>query len=435
MKVGEGVQSNTEVSSYKEEIGFNRLLTEMSTTYARHGRTYGAVRLVNPTPKEESVISAFFERDYFDQAMIRISLGDFERQLAKVSPGIKFDELLAEYSEHITPDKRSTFHKNKHAFVDTIVKLLPKYKSTPAEPWLNDIATQMRRTYKIWVEQFIAEPDNVLATISKVAEMINNLPPPEKSPIRLSTFAAMFIDCPHQLEFTGEYGLLFVRALAYHFGTPIPYSPESAVELYLKAGLLTNDVLCQVTVQNIKAYKPDGEPDKVCEIYNSRNQAHVLTLENIAGFTEAKSADGKVYVIENPQVFAAVREQLHDKNYTLISPIGNHNPGFLRLLQLLCNTGSKLYYAGNLDYKGLINADALYLQFGKQFIPWRYSKADYELMLTKNSGLLPDDKKELAMHNEDLALMLSQMRKTGKTASAMALVPLLVDDILRETSV
>lgn len=422
--------NNTDISSYKQEVGFNRLLTEMSATYVRHGRTYGAVRLANPTPEEEQAISAFFERDYFNQAMIRISLGDFERQLAKVSPGIKFGALLAEYSEHITPDKRSAFHKNKHAFVDTIEDMLPKYKNTPAEPWLNDIATQMRRTYKPWVEQFITEPDKVINTISKVAEILINLPPPEKLPIRLSTFAAKFIDCPYQLEFAGEYGLLFVRALAYHFGTPIPHSPEAAIELYLKAGLLANDVLCQVMVQNIKAYKPDGKPDKICEIYNKCNQVHVLTLENIAGFVQAKSTEGKVYVIENPQVFAAVREQVYDKNYTLISPVGNHNPGFLRLLDLLCATGSRLYYAGNMDYKGLINADALYLQFGKQFIPWRYSKADYELMLTKNSGLLPDDKKELAMHNEDLALILSQMRKTGKAANTMAIVPLLVDDIL-----
>jgi len=422
-----GARLRDMIEFFKQNKGFHRLLADMSAMYAQHGRTYGAVRLANPTREEEQAISAFFQRDYFDQALIRISLGDFERQLKKVFPSAKqsledFNLLMAEYTH-----TGNVVHKSKNTFADEIINnLLPKYKNTPAAHWLNDVIACMRRTYKPWVKQYTMEPSKVLNIIDKVAELLNNLPTSE-TPVQLTTFAAKFLDSPYKLDIDGEYGSLFLSGLAYYFGTPVPSGAESAVGLYLKAGLLTNGALCQVTVQNIDGYTSEGMQDQVCAIYNRLGQAHVLTLENIAQFSRAKSIGGKVFIIENPFVFSAVRERLHDVKCTMISPMGNSNPAFIKLLKLLRASGDQLYYAGNLDYKGLIQADNLYLMFGKNLIPWRYSKADYELALSKN--ILLGEKKDLAMHNEDLALVLSQMRKTGKAANSMALVPLLVEDV------
>jgi len=432
---GDGTLLQGKLDFFKQDKGFDRLLTGMSAMYARHGRTYGAVRLANPTPEEERAISAFFERDYFDQALIRISLGDFGRQLDKVfSSSIKFASLMAEYSqEHdiLDPDMHNIMHKKKDAFTENIAKnLLPKYKNTLAASWLNDVIINMRRTYKPWVEQHVTEPDKVVDIIDKVAEMLNNLPV-ASPPMQLSAFAAQFMNSPYALDFNGEYGALFVRALAHHFNTPVPCSIESSIDLCLKAGLLTGGVLCQVTAQNLDAYTSEGVPDEVCAIHNKQGQAHVLTLESITKLSQAKGVDGKVFIIENPLVFAAVRERLQDIKCTLVSPMGNRNLAFLRLLELLHAAGDALYYAGNMDFKGLIQADNLYLKFGKQFIPWRYSKDDYELTISTNNVLLSGERKDLAMHNEDLALILSQLRKRGKTASSVPLVPLLVEDVKR----
>ena len=101
----------------------------------------------------------------------------------------------------------------------------------------------------------------------------------------------------------------------------------------------------------------------------------------------------------------------------------------MRLLELCSIAGATMYYSGNMDYNGLKFADKLYLKFGKDFKPWRYSKADYEQILTDGDVLLPDKKKEMSLHNEDFASMLSQLRKIGRTASSMPLVPVLVEDI------
>jgi len=399
------------VKFFKEEKGFDRLLANMSAMYVRYGRVYGAVRLTNPTQDEERAISEFFERDYFDQALIRISLGDFERQLEK-NFAVGLEVLLAVYTE------KKYIATEKNAFADDIQKLIQKYKNTPAAAWLEEILTHTRRTYKPWSEQYVNEPAKIIAQIDTVAELANNLP--GEGLVRLADFSS------YELDFYSERGALLLRALAHRFGTSVPGSMEESVGLYYEAGLLTGGVLSQVTVRGLDTQ------DEVCTIHNLRKQAHVLTLESIP--PQVKSYSGRAFIIENPLVFAAVNEHLHDEECTLISSMSSNRTAFIKLLEQLHTAGDSLYYCGNMDYKGLVSADKLYLKFGRNFVPWRYAKSDYEFILEKNATLLPDDKKDLAMHNDDLASLLSLMRKTGKTASQMPLVPYLVEDVKSMTA-
>jgi len=405
------------VEYFKQKKGFDRLITDMTALYTRYGRVYGAVRLANPTAEEEKCLSDFFERDYFNQALIRISLGDFARQLQKKFD-MKLEELLMQY-----PGKYSDAApaNSKDAFMEDIIKtLMPKYENTFAVLWLVELAANMRRTYKVWVQKYANEPTKVLLMVDKVAELLINLPV-NKEPnqiVPLTKFSTQFLGSQYELNIfdTGsDYNALFLRALAHHFSMTLPYNIEDTIALYLKAGLLTGGVLCQVAVQGMSDF----------------NMAQIFTLENItclAKMPQIKSYGGRVFIIESPPVFASVAEHLRDVNCTLVSPMGSHNPAFLLLLEQFCKQGDTLYYAGNMDYKGLAQADKLFLKFGKQFVPWRYSKEDYEL--TISAGLLPDEKKSLSMHHDALALVLSQMRKKGRAADAMILVPLLVKDIM-----
>ena len=403
------------VEYFKQKKGFDRLITDMAALHTRHGRIYGAVRLANPTSEEEICLSEFFERDYFNQALIRISLGDFARQLKKKFD-MKLEVLLVQY-----PGKYSEVAtaNSKDAFTEEIIKtLLPKYENTFAETWLAELTTHMRRTYKIWIQQYANEPAKVLLLIDKVAELVVNLPVNKGAEhiVPLANFSAQFLGSPYELDIfniDSEYNALFLRALAHHFSVALPYNTEDTIALYLRAGLLTCGVLCQVAVQGMSNF----------------DTAQILTLEDITSMIlQVKSYGGRVFIIESPSVFASAAERLQNANCTLVSPMGSHNPAFILLLEQFCKQGDTLYYAGNMDYKGLAQADKLFLKFGKQFVPWRYSKEDYELAISY--GLLPDEKKNLSMHHDDLALVLSQMRKKGRAANAMQLMPLLVKDIM-----
>jgi hypothetical protein len=79
------------VSYFRENTGFARFMDGLLDMYVRYERCFGAVRLSEPNMDEERAVSEFFKRDYYNQALIRIGLADFERQLQKTfSPEMIF---------------------------------------------------------------------------------------------------------------------------------------------------------------------------------------------------------------------------------------------------------------------------------------------------------------------------------------------------------
>ena len=417
----------TEVVQYlKSDSGFERLVNGMFDLYSRYGRCFSAVRLARPTREEENALSVFFKRDYYDQALIRIGLAEFERQIQKVfSYEEGLDTVLTAYMGRpvmAQNEPPSDSHRYKDAFTRTIRDdLLPRFEDTPAAAWLREMLAHMRRTYRQWADQFPHEPEQVLATVASVCEVINVLPQGEL--VRLSDFAAKHLDDPRALDFHSTLGPLFLRALAYRYEASVPTVLEDSIKLYLQAGLLSDGVLSQVTVRGVRS------EDDACAFFDKLGEAHVLTLENICRLEDARAYGDKVFILENPHVFSALCERLRGFNCTLVCASEGLNPALERILELFTQSGAVLIYAGNMDYKGLTMADKVFLRFGKAFIPWRYGRADYEQLFTGNDYLLPDDRKDLAMHNEDLASLLSLLRKKGKSAPSLPLVGLFAEDI------
>jgi len=418
----------TEIIQYfKNDTGFERLMSGMFDLYNRYGRCFSAVRLSRPTKDEEKALSVFFNRDYYDQVLIRIGLAEFERQAQKVFEyeiGLAtileayIGRPLTSYSEPATETIRY-----KDAFTRAIRdEVLPKFEDTPAAEWLKEILAHTRRTYRQWADLFSHEPENILSMVSVVCEAVNSLPPAGQL-IRLQDFSAQHIGDSRALDFHSSLGPLFLRALAHQYQAPVPAVLEDSIRLYLQAGLLTDGVLSQVVVIGIQA------DDEVCEFYDQLGEAFVLTLENLCRIESVQAYGDKVFVVESLHVFSALCERLSGQNCTIICASNGLNPALEHLLELFTQSGAAIYYAGNMDYKGLTLADKIYLRFGKRFVPWRYGKADYDLLFTGSDYLLPDDRKDLAMHNEELASLLSQLRKKGKSASSLPLVSVLAEDV------
>jgi uncharacterized protein (TIGR02679 family) len=415
------------IKYFKSDKGFDRVMCDMYDTYTRSGRVFGAVRLSNPSKDEESALSSFFKRDYFDQAMIRISLAEFERQVHRhffagrsvddLDGSCSLENILVEYTGKPLKkaDEKSPAAKFADTFSDFIIgEVLPEFINTPAESWLYEISTQTRRTYRALAQTFFAD-SAVAVNLMKTAAHALNTAPAAKSGglIPLTQFAEKTAGSAYALDFHTACGQLFLRAIACRFDCPAPSDMEDNIGLHLRAGLLSYGMLSCVMTRGI---------------VNSR-QVQVLSLENLNSLENLHIHGNKVFVIEDSQVFAAVCERLDEENYTIVCPAFGFTAAFMYLLEICRTADAQIYYAGNMNYKGLTQADKLYLQFGKNFVPWRYSREDYAEILTENVKPLPDEKKGLAMHNETLASLLSQMRKTDKTAPSMPLVPRYVEDI------
>jgi uncharacterized protein (TIGR02679 family) len=418
------------VAYFKKNEGFARLMNGLFDMYVRYERCYGAVRLASPEPDEEKAISDFFKRDYYNQALIRISLADFERQLQKnFSESILLEPLLESFFRRPVV-RRTGIKATVNVFTAHIENdLMPRYADTNAEVWLRELIAHTRRTYKKWAEMYNREPDNVSAMLENICKILNNLPCLDN---KIELFSDYFLDYggdAYAYSFNGEWGPLFLRALARNFDVPLPVSAEDASALYFKAGLLTEGILNQVTVRGIKAVEKN-KPDEICSLYNKKGEPHVLTLQRISHYTKASAHYDKVYIVENLPVFSAVNELIEPNNpCTFICIENGLNEAAVRLLNLLSASGAVFYYSGDMDYAGLALADKLYVAYPKQFKPWQYDKDVYERIASENDFHLPEHKKEQGLYNEDLASLLSQMRKKGKTAKQTTLIPDLARDI------
>ena len=429
---------------FKNNQGFQRILASMFDIYVLNGRTFGAVRIVNPSKAEESALSTFFGRDYYNQALIRVSLADFERQLKKTFPDITPDavtlgNLLESYFEKpvkkIEKPKSRKFRMKETLTAYIIENLLPLYKYTPAEDWLRAISTHQKRSYRIWAEEFLKNPSDAGFAISTIANVLNTLPARKFHPDDINPTLIRPADFNHRLADNAHEALL-IRAMAFYLGESLPITTEDTIKLYQAAGFLYNAALSQVLVRGLETTLKEGKSHTACKFYASQNQPHVLTLENISQIESIKLHSGSsktVYILENPQIFATVCERLYDTKCIIISPLksaASAYPGaFLQLLKLCQKAGANLQYAGNLTFRGLSLADELYLKFGKSFVPWRYSQADYTIAISESSMLLPEEKRPRALHNETLASLLSTIKNSSKTASSTPLIPYFIRDI------
>ncbi|MCL2456120.1 MAG: TIGR02679 domain-containing protein [Defluviitaleaceae bacterium] len=390
---------------FKANKGFDRILNAMYDVFVQYDRVFGAVRLKEPAPDEENALSEFFRRDYFDQALIRIGLADFERQIQKnfEDSSVSLGDILQAYLGKPIKQRRAA-SRSRDSFSTAVSAL--KFEGTPAEIWLRDLSAYTRRSYRAYSEQFETDPQTVLDTIKSVAETLNDLP---EKPTPLAVFANESFGSPTALDFHETFGALFLRALASRFKVPVPTSFEDCISLHMKANLISCGMISTVLVS--------GLSDDDCRSY---------TLENLTQMKKFSPRTEKIFVLEDPQIFAAVLPQLKNKKFTLVCPSNGHNAAFLYLLKLFGKT--LVFYAGNMTFKGLELADKLSFEC-QNFVPWRYGVEDFEKIIANGSVILGDDKKNLSMHNEIFAAMLSLLRKTGRTASSMPLVSLYAEDI------
>jgi uncharacterized protein (TIGR02679 family) len=413
------------VEFFKATPGFDALLRGMFDTYARYGRAYGAVRLLAPSPQEEAAISDFFGRDYFDQALLRISLADFERRLAKKFPGGgSLPRILEEYTGEPLHTRAVVAHAGSSAAdtlaVAIVTGVTPQFMGSVAVDWLYGITEVSKRMYRRWYTRFEEEPDTVLAEIKAVAAALNALPKQGQPLVPLSRLAKAAVGNSGGLDFKANCGKLLLRALAERFDVPVPVDKGDCINMYARAGILIGGMQSCVIVYGAAL--------------NAHPRANAVTFESLADISAVKPTKN-LYVLEQPAVFEAVVEALRDAGCTadVICPIGGVGPAFMYLARLFLAAGARINYAGRLNYRGLEIADKLYSEFGRAFVPWRYGKEDFEAALAAGEAyLLPDGRRNMAMQNDDLAAMLSTLRRRGKTTDSGALVPLFVKDITQQ---
>jgi len=214
-----------------------------------------------------------------------------------------------------------------------------------------------------------------------VAQALDALPGDAGFTERLPVFASRITKDPHGFDRGTPRGNMFFQALCTLYETPSPKDSMEKAEIYYKAGILVDEISNFVTISGLLAYKGRDKDGVWREAFEAR-QIHQVPLINLSRIDRVESPIGKVFVVENPGVFAAVLD-VH-KLAPMVCTFGQPKLSGLVLLDLLARNGAKIFYSGDFDPEGLQIAEGFWRRYGERFTPWHYEVEDYEKACSDN---------------------------------------------------
>lgn len=215
----------------------------------------------------------------------------------------------------------------------------------------------------------------------------------DNRPIRLPVLSAAVTGDAHALDWKTPLGRLFWWGLT-------AVQDQSLVVTTDESQLDQADLADSVTSQAIiirEGYRRGGVADDdlssqvmwcAPELFGIREE-RVLTLrqvERLSAERVAKMRFTRIYMVENPSVFAELVDAdanklggTNDDFQVIVCGNGQPSMAVIRLLDTLLSSreGVALFYAGDLDPAGLGIAQSLQLRYPQAFRPWRMDKEHY----------------------------------------------------------
>jgi uncharacterized protein (TIGR02679 family) len=185
----------------------------------------------------------------------------------------------------------------------------------------------------------------------------------------------------HLLDRGRPVGSLMVNALASIADSPLPTTAAGWRSLWATAGVVCDDLSCDVLVLNLPRWGPGRGPWR-------------LTLRQASKWAEAfagakdislKCTSGAVFACENPAVVAAAEEAFGPAGPTMVCLDGMPSTAALTVLDALSPRASEVRYHGDFDWRGLAIANVLARRING-VASWRYRAVDYLEAVARGRG-------------------------------------------------
>ncbi len=418
------------VAYFRSNPGFNRLFRELLKKYRSLGRLGGQVLLAEAQNQEIEALSSLVRKNFQGQRQLLISVRQLRLSLKKSRfSEIELEEVLAAYwGEALISQKeaRADYEGERLRF---FAELRAHWGVGLASKWLEDILTNKENSYRILMHRYQEDRRALQQDLEAVARGLAALPVQQQLKERLAVFAARVTKNPHAFDINTAGGQLLVAALAYSFQKPRPQDSEARAELYYQAGLLTDEVSSFVVVAGLEAYTKEGELHQGWVGFNQRGETLVVNLGNLSSLAKVVSPRPKVYIVENPGVFASLVENQKKRPVSLVCTFGQLKVAALVLLDLLAASGALFYYSGDFDPEGLQIADKLAQRYGKRLFLWHYGLADYQKTLSQEAISQPRLKKLANLQHSELKILAQSLQTKRLAGYQEVLLPELLADI------
>lgn len=447
---------NEAAEYFRTKPEFKKMFLAMIDKYRRLGRIGGKITLYSATLAEQTAISEFLGIDYHGKRTINIALTNVENALANTKYGKidLLDLLKAYYGEGLLTkeEEKDLYQKQKEAYFDYY---LQAFDHPLCKIWLDAVKAKEPHTRSIHIA-YGRDSEKLKTSILIILKAISNLP---ENYERLDHFAERIGEDKHVFDFGNDTARFFIDALRiiWNKQNPNKYMDDSASEsgeqinktiaeedsewLYAFK-LLRDDIDNFVTACGVIGFSDDNKP---IEYWHSawlqgsilnlplRELLKVTRVIPVSAYSDPHGSSGRVFVVQNANVYSALVEKLYDKKKNLPPIVCIH--GQLKIavwvmMDKLVAGGCTIYYSGDYDHDGLAMAYRLYQKYPNNVKLWHYGVGEYKASLT---DVRLDLKRlaKIAVYNntplEDVAQAILENKLAG---SQEAIVDLLVQDVL-----
>ena len=399
---------------------FDRMLRGFREKYASYGTFAGTVVLRDIAAEEREALEGFFQKNYHGQKSISISADRFRKALEHSRfSGAEPKAVLEAYFHEAMTGKRELREEKEEAWRRMLEEITAACAGTPAEIWLKEGGEEKGRGADpswLWVMKRYREqgekPEEGRRLLTLAAEILNRLPCRRGESVYLAVSAAMVTGNPHAFDDGSREGQLLWQLIRWEAGKGKRDIPDSSgrgeifpamkkQRLYLEAGILRDDISNYAMVCGLRAWKKDGSLHQGMEGFFQEGDMAQVPLAVIAGWGRVACPGGRIFIVENPSVYAMFCGKWRGKRACMCMN-GQPRLSALLLLDLLAQAGITVYYAGDFDPEGLLIAWKLKRYYGGSFRYWQMTAENYEE--SKSQERISDKRLKMLSHISDPGL-------------------------------
>lgn len=425
-----GLQSSADqecAAYFRERPVFDRILRGFRGKYASYGSFSGTVTVRNLSEEDLEDLEGFFQKNYHGQKSVSVSAERFHRALRDSRfEGVDPKELLEQYfhepmtgkKEQEQAQKKEEDRKRRQMFME----LRASYADTWAEPWLAELE-QAKNEMQHFVFRRCREADKDLEEAKRLlllgCRILCSFPYHRETTEYLAVFAAVLTGNPHAFDDGTKDGYFLSLLVRWDTERRRIVMEKSGIfpslqkqRLYLAAGILRDDISNYVMLSGILARKKNGNIHRGMEGFRNDGDPVQVPLSVIAGWERVQCPDREIYIVENPSVFAMFCGKWKGKKACMCMN-GQPRLSAVLMLDLLADSGVKVYYAGDFDPEGLLIAWKVKQYYKGEAVYWHMSAREYE----KSRSMELISEKRLKMleriQDDELAELVEAMQKSG----------------------
>lgn len=373
---------------FREKPVFDRLFHGFEKKYASYGSFSGTVVLRGLSAEDIEDLEGFFLCSYHGKKSVSISAGKFEKVLLKSRfADVPAEWLLEQYAGHPLEGNREKLQREHILWVKALDTVFNEYRQSPAQLWIEQMKLYAQEKDRLpensgaEIKDYIRECTSYIRRRCKEdgglfdqnvrilrlgARILCSLPVFKGQNEYLAVYAANVTGNPHAFD-RGARDSYYLNILIRWFEVHILDRPAHSFSCkdifpalerqksYLSAGILMDDISNYAMMCGVRAVKKDGTFHRGMDGFLLEGHMVQVPLNVVATWQSIQCVDNKIYIVENPSVYAGLCAQWGSER-SLMCINGQPRLCSVLILDLLAAAGTEVYYGGDFDPEGLLIA-------------------------------------------------------------------------------